>query len=155
MLLSIHMKISMCTDESATARFRSPSLQIINPASWVCVATHGLSGQHPRTPFDHKFSICELRTCGAFFVGSLKLTMPFFAFIVSAILQKLRSRKIRFCVKRSLRNAVLSKRKSVKNHNGFSLFFLRRGPTTPSLPKASWDGVWPSTPSLLLLYTDG
>ena len=23
-------------------------------------------------PFDHKFSICELRTCGAFFVGSLK-----------------------------------------------------------------------------------
>ena len=50
MLLSIHMKISMCTDESAAARFRSPSLQIINPASWVRVHTLCLSGQYPRTP---------------------------------------------------------------------------------------------------------
>ena len=72
----------------------------------------------------------------------------YYVFIVPAILQKSRSRKTRFCVKGSMRDDALIKRKSVKNRDGFSPFFLRRGPSTPSLPKAGWDGVWPSTPSL-------
>jgi len=60
------MKISMCIDRSAAVCFYSPSLPVFQSGKLGACAHTLLGRATSPNPFDHKFSICELRACGAF-----------------------------------------------------------------------------------------